>query len=64
MGLFLKDPKTCMNPWHGLGIIISVCCLVLLAVFIGQKRHEASQKQIDQTIGSQTITTQPAQPAY
>lgn len=41
MSLFLKDPKTCMNPWHALSVLASVCALVLLSLLVGKHRFEA-----------------------
>lgn len=54
MSLFLKDPKTCMNPWRGLTIIVVVCSFVLIALLIGEKRHSLSVYQNQQTMSSQT----------
>ena len=61
MGIFLKDPKTCMNPWQGLAVLVSVCCLVLLVLLIGHKRYKKT-KAIDQQKLQSPITH--AQPAY
>lgn len=42
MSLFFKDPKTCMNPWRGLWIVVFVCGMVILILLTGKVRYEAS----------------------
>lgn len=54
MSLFLKDPKTCADPWHGLLIIVFVCGFVLVALFVGKARHHASYNQL-KTSGSRIV---------
>lgn len=49
MSLFFKDPKSCMNPWHGLLIIVTVCCFVMVALFIVQLRHAPPKNQYQQS---------------
>lgn len=52
MSFFFKDPKTCMNPWHGLAIIMAVCFFVMIVLLIGGKRYSSSQYRNQQTMSS------------
>ncbi len=45
MSLFLKDPKTCTNPWRGLAVIVLVCSVVTLVLLIGKRRYKLSLGQ-------------------
>lgn len=31
-----------MNPWYGLWTVIGVCCMVIVVLFIGKFKYEAS----------------------
>ena len=57
MSLFYKDPKSCMNPWQGLAVIVAVCCFVMVTLSIARWKHLSFGDQYQQPVESQAAVS-------